>query len=80
MPADALRARANFSGIFAPLYRCPMHGETWHVQRVEEIDCENDEVYVFMACSRCYATCEPVMKDGLPVLHPLTDDEVRHDA
>lgn len=64
------------SGIFAPLYQCPKCGEIWHVQTVEEIDTENDEIYLHTICDICHSDVTPVLWDGHPVVHPLTDEEL----
>ncbi len=65
----------DFSGIFAPLYKCPNHGEVWHVETVEEIDTINDDVYYFEVCSQCGHAVTPITHEGAPVVHPLTNEE-----
>lgn len=65
----------EFSGLFAPMYKCPKHGEVWHVETVESYDTEYDEVYVNKVCSQCYSEVVPYEHDGKPVVHPLTNEE-----
>ena len=65
----------QFSGLFAPMYTCPEHGDVWHVDSFEEIDTENDEVYERRLCSKCHCDVTPLLHDGHPVVHPLTDEE-----
>ena len=62
--------------MFAQIYICPIHGETWHIQQAEEIDTDNDEVYQFMACDKCGSEVKPLLHDGHQVVHPLTDEEM----
>lgn len=64
--------------MFAPIYFCPVHGETWHAAVVEIIDSQNDEVYEIRACPQvgCTHECRPLFHDGKQVLHPLTDEEM----
>lgn len=62
--------------MIAPIYRCPSHGETWHVECSETCDTENDEVYEIMICSRCGREVSPIVHDGVPVCHILTDEEM----
>lgn len=66
----------QFSGIFAPIYVCPEHGETWHAQLVEDIDTENDDVFERRVCPDCPRDVAPLLHDGLQVMHPLTVEEV----
>jgi len=65
----------EFSGLFAPIYKCPKHGEIWHVETVKDIDIENDEVYEFTVCAQCYKPVVQIYDDGIPVMHPLTQEE-----
>jgi hypothetical protein len=65
----------DFSGLFAPVYVCSEHGETWHVEFATEIDSVNDEVYEHHICSLCRRDVVPLLHDGHTVLHPLTNDE-----
>lgn len=65
----------EFSGLFAQIYQCPEHGETWHVETATEVDSVNDEVYEHVLCSRCHRSVTPLLHDGVPVMHPLTDEE-----
>ena len=62
--------------MFALVYVCPTHGEVWHVERTETCDTENDEVYEFMVCSVCGLEVRPLIRDGIQVVHPLTDEEM----
>jgi hypothetical protein len=62
--------------MFALIYICPTHGETWHVERTETCDTENDEVYEFMVCSICGLEVKPLMRDGVQICHALTDEEM----
>lgn len=65
----------EFSGLFALIYVCPEHGETWHTEYVEDIDTEYDEVYSRVICGQCHHDVKPLMCDGHQVVHPLTDEE-----
>lgn len=65
----------DFSGLFAPIYVCSEHGETWHAEVVEEIDTDHDEVYQWRKCPKCHVEVKPLLHDGYPVMHPLTNDE-----
>lgn len=67
------------SGIFAPLYLCPEHGETWHVQIIEDIDTESDSVEVRRVCDKCYRDVKPVLHEGNQVMHALTVEEAYWD-
>ncbi len=62
--------------MFAPLYTCPTHGETWHVQRVEEIDTERDDIYEFVVCEKCGHSVTPLLHDGHHVVHVLSDEDM----
>jgi uncharacterized protein with PIN domain len=65
----------DFSGLFAPIYVCPEHGETWHAESVEEIDSVNDEVYAWHKCPKCHREVKLLVHDGHPAMHPLTAEE-----
>lgn len=56
----------EFSGLFAPMYKCPKHGEVWHVETVESYDTEYDEVYVNKVCSQCYSEVVPYEQPRVP--------------
>jgi hypothetical protein len=71
---------SQFSGLFAPMYVCPEHGEIWHTDAIEEIDTEGDEVYERRLCTQCHRDVMPLLHDGHPVLHPLTDEEAYWDT
>lgn len=62
--------------MFAQLYKCSKHGEVWHVQTVEEIDTVNDEVYPRSVCSDCHSDVTPILHDGHPTYHALTEEEM----
>ena len=62
--------------MFAQIYICLKHGETWHVEHIEEIDTEQDEVYQFVVCSKCGSEVKPLLHEGHNVVHVLTDDEI----
>lgn len=62
--------------MFAPLYRCPNHGDVWRVENAEAIDTVNDEIYPYTLCALCHFDVSPVMHDGHPVFHPLDDEEM----
>jgi hypothetical protein len=57
------------------MYVCSEHGETWHAELVEEIDTDHDEVYQFRKCPKCHHEVKPLLHDGHPVMHPLTQEE-----
>jgi hypothetical protein len=65
----------EFSGLFAPMYKCSKHGEIWHVLTFDEIDKVNDEEYQIVYCAKCGNEVTRVFVDGVPVMHPLTDEE-----
>lgn len=69
-----------FSGIFAPVYVCPEHGETWHAEVMEEIDTDHDEVYQWRKCPKCHSEVKPLLRNGHPVMHPLTQEEAYWDS
>lgn len=69
----------EFSGVIAPLYRCPKCGEVWRVTHAEDIDTENDEIYEWLACSSCGSSVTAILHDGHPVCHPLTVEEMYWD-
>lgn len=77
---DNWSRKNEFSGVLAPLYTCPQHGEVYHVQMVGECDPENDEVYEHPVCSYCGASVTPILHDGIPVCHPLTVEELYWDS
>lgn len=62
--------------MLAPIYICPEHGETWHAERADEIDTQNDDVYTFMVCPKCYREVRPLLQDGHQVFHAMTDEEI----
>ncbi len=64
--------------MFAQIYKCPTHGDTWQPIQAEDIDTERDEVYRWMCCPvvGCHHSVEPVTHDGKPVMHVLTEDEM----
>lgn len=62
--------------MFAQIYLCSKHGEVWHTEIAEEIDCENDEVYSHRVCSHCYSDVTELLHEGQPCLHALTDEEM----
>lgn len=66
--------------MFAQLYNCPTHGEVWHTEIAEEIDTENDEVYPHRVCSCCFSDVTEVLHNGMPCLHPLTEEEMFWEA
>ena len=72
---DIVVSVAIITLLFAAMYKCPEHGETWRTYHTEEIDDENDEVYEHRLCSVCHQDVTPILHDGVPILHPLTDEE-----
>lgn len=62
--------------MFAPIYICPKHGETWHVEHAETIDTDHDEIYEYIVCDKCGSEVKPLLHEGHQVVHPLTDDEI----
>ena len=65
----------EFSGLLAPMFKCPQHGEVWRVETVEIIDTDRDDVNIQVLCGVCYDVVVPFVVDGLPVMHPLTDEQ-----
>jgi hypothetical protein len=59
----------EFSGLFAPMWKCPTHGEVWGIEEITE----GDET--FHLCSICHQIVTPLYHDGLRVMHPLTDEQ-----
>ncbi len=70
---------SHFSGVLAPLYACPEHGQVWRVEAVHEIDTANDEVYEHYICALCHKDVRPIFHEGAAVCHPLTDEELYWD-
>lgn len=62
--------------MFAPIFICPTHGETWHVEHAEEFDTEQDEIYQFIVCQKCGSEVKPLIHEGHHVCHMLTDEEM----
>jgi hypothetical protein len=64
---------------FAHIYTCPVHGETINVTIVEDVDCDNDEVYEVPIHNKadCYREVRPLMVDGKHVMRPLTKEEIQ---
>jgi hypothetical protein len=62
--------------MFAPIYKCTVHGETWHSQLVEDIDINNDEIYRYLTCPLCHREVKPVLHNGKQVVHILTEEEM----
>lgn len=62
--------------MFAPIFTCPKCGDTWHVRTVEIIDADRDEVFEDHQCDQCGSSVRPKVVDGLPVWHPLTEEEI----
>jgi hypothetical protein len=62
--------------MLAQLYKCPKHGEIWRVEAMELIDTERDDCEWVMVCPDCYAIVEPIMRDGVPLYHGLTEEEM----
>ncbi len=50
------------------VYICPEHGEILSDQThtVEEVDTENDEVYIHRVHDECYKDVTPKMENGIP--------------
>lgn len=63
------------SGLFAPIYVCPEHGQIWQIEIETVIDTDQDDVYNRRCCPKCRRDVTPLLHDGNPVLHPLTDEE-----
>lgn len=63
------------TGIFAPIYVCSEHGHVDGVE-MEDIDTENDKIYPFVACSKCFRHVEPLMENGLPVMREVSAEEL----
>ena len=61
---------------FAYIYDCPKCGEVIHIETVEHIDTEYDEVYEVRVCSTFYSEVRQKEVDGKPCLRPLTDEEM----
>lgn len=62
--------------MFAPLFECSEHGRVWRVFEHNEIDSDRDEIYEYECCEICYRAVTPVLVDGKPLLHALTDEEM----
>lgn len=62
--------------MFAPIYICPEHGETWHAKIEEIIDTERDSVDEVRVCPKCFREVTPLLHEGQQVLHALTDEEM----
>jgi len=62
--------------MFAPIYTCPKCGDVWHVQIIEDINTEHDEIYRIPICENCNSEVFEKMEDGIPVLHALTPEEM----
>lgn len=64
--------------MFAQVFKCPTHGDVWHVQMVSIADNVNDDVYTIPVCKLCGQECTPVLTGGgIEVWHALTDEEMR---
>ena len=50
------------------VYTCPNHGDVLedHIHKLEEIDTENDDVYVHYVHDECGMDVTPKMVDGAP--------------
>ena len=62
--------------MFAQIYICPTHGETWHVENAEIIDTVNDEVYPIVLCGKCHTEVRPLVHDSRPVYHALSHEDM----
>lgn len=61
--------------MFAQIFTGCKCGETWHVEIVEDIDTERDEIYEYPVCTKCNQPVHPNMIDGHPCYHALTEEE-----
>lgn len=62
--------------MFAQIFTGCKCGDTWRVENVEDIDTENDEVYIIPVCKICNQPVYEKIVNGNPCFHALTDEEM----
>ncbi len=67
--------------MFAQIYECSKCGDVWRTYLFDHIDTENDEIHTERHCSGCNGSFLKEKKDanGVPYMHPMTDEEIRHE-